>query len=75
MLLETHAAIYDKYLRYQMVAGLYRGEVASNEHRDLLQHAMARDWSAAQRTLIKHVQDCVEHIVGAGLIERSLVHR
>ena len=70
VLLATHAAIYDKYLRYQMVAGLYRGEVASDEHRKLLGHAMARDWKGAQATLGKHVQDCVDHIVGAGLLGR-----
>ena len=63
VLLATHAAIYDKYLRYQMVVGVYRGEVASNEHRMLLEQAMARDWRAAQRTLSRHVQDCVEHII------------
>lgn len=71
VLLGTHASIYDKYLRYQMVAGLYRGEVASREHRELLQHAMDRDWAAAQAMLTRHVGDCVDHIVGAGLIERA----
>ncbi len=70
VLLDTHAAIYDKYLRYQMVAGLYRGDVASGEHRLLLDAAIARDAEAAQRTLRKHVQDCVDHIVGAGMLER-----
>ena len=69
VLLATHAAIYDKYLRYQMVVGVYRGEVASNEHRMLLEQAMARDWRAAQRTLSRHVQDCVEHIIGQGLLD------
>ena len=68
VLLATHAAIYDKYLRYQMVAGLYRGEVASGEHRKLLDQAMARDAAGAQATLVKHVQDCVDHIVDAGLL-------
>jgi DNA-binding GntR family transcriptional regulator len=71
VLLETHASIYDKYLRYQMVCGLYRGDVASDEHRRLLEQAMARDWGAAQATLARHVQDCVDHIVGAGLLDRS----
>jgi DNA-binding GntR family transcriptional regulator len=71
VLLETHAAIYDKYLRYQMVVGLYRGEIASKEHRRLLDHALGRDWAAAQQTLCKHVQDCVDHIVDAGLLDAA----
>jgi DNA-binding GntR family transcriptional regulator len=68
VLLETHAAIYDKYLRYQMVSGVYRGDVASHEHRELLDAALARDWKGAHRILDRHVQDCVDHMIGAGLI-------
>jgi hypothetical protein len=29
MLIANHAAVFDKYLRYQMIALSYRGEVAS----------------------------------------------
>ena len=68
VLLETHAAIYDRYLRYQMVAAVYRGEAASSEHRTLLESALARDWRIAQKALTTHVQDCVEQMVGGGLI-------
>ena len=71
VLLETHRAVYDKYLRYQMVAGLYRGEVASAEHASLLAHALARNAVAAQAMLRKHVHDCVAHIVDSGLLGRS----
>ena len=46
---ETHAAIYDKYLRYQMVAVVFRGEIAAEEHRLLLDCAMARDTAARHR--------------------------
>jgi DNA-binding GntR family transcriptional regulator len=67
-LLDTHATIYDRYLRYQMIAAAYRGEAASSEHRTLLESALARDWRIAQRTLTKHVQDCVEQMVAGGLI-------
>ena len=68
VLLETHAQIYDRYLRYQMVAAVYRGEVAAVEHRRLLDAALKRDWKTAQATLDKHVRDCVTH-----MIERRLV--
>lgn len=70
VLLETHGAIYDRYLRYQVVVGLYRGEVASHEHSRLLQHVLDRDWKAAQATLTAHVNDCVAHIESTGIIER-----
>jgi DNA-binding GntR family transcriptional regulator len=68
VLLDTHAMIYDRYLRYQMIAAVYRGDVASSEHRTLLESALARDWRMAQKTLTTHVQDCVDQMVGGGLI-------
>jgi DNA-binding GntR family transcriptional regulator len=68
LLLETHGAIYDKYLRYLVLADVFRGKIAVDEHRRLLEQALARDWRAAQRTLVKHVQDCVAHIVGKNLL-------
>ena len=68
VLLETHALIYDRYLRYQMVAAVYRGDVAAGEHRQLLDCALARDWKGAQRTLERHVQDCVKHMIDQRLV-------
>ena len=68
VLLETHALIYDRYLRYQMVAAVYRGEVAALEHRKLLDSALKRDWKRAQTTLDEHVHDCVAHMVEKRLV-------
>ena len=70
VLLETHAAIYDKYLRYQMLAAVFRGEIAAGEHRRLLECALARDWAAAQLTLRTHVEECVERMLASGLAAR-----
>ncbi|MBX9876516.1 MAG: GntR family transcriptional regulator, partial [Beijerinckiaceae bacterium] len=47
VLLETHGAIYDKYLRYQMVAVVFRGEIAAKEHEALLDCALRRDTNGA----------------------------
>ena len=68
VLLETHATIYDRYLRYQMVAAVYRGAVAAGEHRRLLDCALKRDWKSAQRLLTQHVQDCVTHMIEKRLV-------
>ena len=68
VLLETHAIIYDRYLRYQMVAAVYRGNVAAGEHRRLLDCALKRDWKGAQSTLEKHVHDCVNHMIDKRLV-------
>jgi DNA-binding GntR family transcriptional regulator len=68
LLLDTHTAIYDKYLRYLMVAAVFRGDIAAAEHRKLLDCALARDWRGAQATLVTHVQDCVTHMISGGLV-------
>ena len=68
VLLETHAMIYDRYLRYQMIAAVYRGDAASGEHLTLLESALGRDWRRAQKTLSTHVGACVVQMIGGGLI-------
>lgn len=68
VLLDMHALIYDRYLRYLMIAANYRGEAASGEHRTLLESGLARDWRTAQNALATHIQDCVNQMVGSGLM-------
>ena len=68
VLLESHSQIYDRYLRYQMVAAVYRGAVSAGEHRRLLDAALKRDWKTAQATLEKHVHDCVTHMIETRLV-------
>jgi DNA-binding GntR family transcriptional regulator len=63
LLLQMHAGIYDKYLRYLMLAGVFRGEPVVEEHRRLLAFALERDWRGAQATTITHIQDCVAQMV------------
>ncbi|MBB3594037.1 DNA-binding GntR family transcriptional regulator [Rhizobium sp. BK529] len=71
LLMETHSAIFDKYLRYQMVALSYRGGVAELEHKQLLEAALRRDSSAAKQILQRHIQGGVEHALDRGLLSSS----
>lgn len=66
LLMETHSAVFDKYLRYQMVALSYRGDVAANEHQQLLDAALRRDGDTAKRVLALHIQGGVEHALAKG---------
>ncbi len=61
VLMDTHAVIFDKYLRYQMISLTFRGAIAADEHRQLLAAAMKRDARTAQEVLRRHVQAGVEH--------------
>ncbi len=62
-LLETHAAVYDRYLRYQMVAVVFRGAVAAEQHAALLDCALRRDAARATAVLRDHLDGCVQHVM------------
>jgi DNA-binding GntR family transcriptional regulator len=62
-LLEAYAAAYDRYLRYQMVAVVFRGAVAADQHAALLACALRRDPAGACTILAAHVDGCVAHVV------------
>ena len=44
------SAAYDKYLRYQMLAVVFRGEIAAVEHRELMDAALRRDAAKARKS-------------------------
>ena len=67
-LIETHAGVFDKYLRYQMIALSFRGDIAAREHRMLLDCALERDAAAARRILVTHIEAGVEHALATGTI-------
>ena len=68
VLMDTHAGVFDKYLRYQMIALSFRGDIAAQEHRVLLDSALARDAATAQATLQRHVSGGVAHALATGTI-------
>ena len=68
LLMETHATVFDKYLRYQMVALSYRGDVAEKEHKQLLDAALARNATEAKAILIKHIDGGVQHALAGGTL-------
>ena len=65
-LLEMHAPVYDRYLRYQMVASIFRGEIAASEHQSLLKCALARNSDTACKVLQIHIQACVDFTLRNG---------
>ncbi|MBR0683714.1 GntR family transcriptional regulator [Roseomonas eburnea] len=67
-LLETYATAFDRFLRYQMVAVVFRGAVAAVQHAELLDCALARDSARAQGVLRDHVQGCVDHVIQGGAL-------
>ncbi|WP_163264646.1 GntR family transcriptional regulator [Chelativorans alearense] len=68
VLMDTHAGVFDKYLRYQMIALSFRGDIAAEEHRILLECALERDSVRAREVLVRHVEGGVEHALATGTI-------
>ena len=67
-LLDLYGGVFDQYLRYQMVAVVFRGAVAAEEHRRLLACALARDPAGACEVLTGHVNGCVAYTVDTGAL-------
>lgn len=67
-LLELHSGIYDRYLRYQMIFVIFRGQIAADEHKALLACALGRDIAQAQALLEQHIQGCVDFALQNRLI-------
>lgn len=68
VLMETHAGVFDKYLRYQMIALSFRGDIAADEHRIMHDAALERDAAKAREVLVRHVEGGVEHALATGTI-------
>lgn len=62
-LLDLHGGLYDRYLRYQMVFGIFRGRIAADEHEVLLACALKQDAATAQAILTQHIEGCVEFAI------------
>lgn len=67
-LMATHAAMFDRYLRYQNRALGFRGEVAVREHRALLDCALRRDAAEARAVMSRHILGGVTHALAQGAL-------
>ncbi len=61
VLMEAHALLFDKYVRYVMVAFSYRGAEPATQHKGLLDCALKRDAKGAKTILRAHVNNCVDY--------------
>lgn len=68
VLMDAHAGVFDKYLRYQMIALSFRGDIAAMEHKIMHDSALARDAATARDVLRRHVEGGVEHALATGTI-------
>jgi GntR family transcriptional regulator, carbon starvation induced regulator len=65
-LVEAHAAVFDKYFRYLILALSFRGDVVPRQHQQLLECALRRDAARAKTVLTAHITECVDHAIATG---------
>jgi GntR family transcriptional regulator, carbon starvation induced regulator len=65
-LMQAHAAVFDKYFRYLILALSYRGEIVPRQHQQLLECALKRDAARAKIVLTAHINECVDHALASG---------
>lgn len=68
-LMDAHASVFDKYLRYQMLSLTHRGQIAADEHRQLLEAALKHDAGTAQKILRRHIIAGVDHSLAAKALQ------
>jgi GntR family carbon starvation induced transcriptional regulator len=67
-LMAMHTSVFDRFLRYHMLADSFRGRAVSNDHKALLELALERDAAGAQVMLAVHVQKGIEHVLSTGTL-------
>lgn len=68
ILMHAHAAIFERYLRYQMIALSYRGAIAAAEHMAMKEAALRRDADEGCALLERHIAGGVEHALATEAI-------
>ncbi|MEO8240904.1 MAG: GntR family transcriptional regulator [bacterium] len=66
VLMQTHAEVFDKYLRYQMIALAFRPAASRPEHQALKAAALSRDTAQAISLLRHHIRAGVEQALVLG---------
>lgn len=67
LLMKTHGSVFDRFLRYHMLAVSFRGPAVARDHEALFELAMARDIEGAKSMLAGHVNGGIEHVLSTGI--------
>jgi len=62
-LMQSLSSVFDRFLRYHMLAESFRGQPVVDDHKILFELALKKDPVAAKECLRRHVQSGVDHIL------------
>lgn len=67
-LMASLSSIFDRFLRYHLLAESFRGQPVVDDHKRMFELAMSRDHEGARQMLTKHVHNGVDHVLKSGRI-------
>lgn len=67
-LLDLHASVFDRFIRYHMLAESFRGSAVMDDHKALFELAMQRDIDNCVRKLTSHIKSGVDYVLATGKI-------
>jgi DNA-binding GntR family transcriptional regulator len=67
-LMASLSSVFDRFLRYHMLAESFRGKPVVEDHKRLFELSLKRDVEGAKAVIRRHVQSGVEHVLKSGKI-------
>ena len=67
-LLALHASVFDRFIRYHMLAASFRGADVMSDHKALFEFAMERNGDAIVAKLATHIRSGVDYVLSTGRI-------
>lgn len=67
-LLDLHASVFDRFIRYHMLAASFRGSAVMDDHKALFELAMQRDVEGIVGKLTSHIRSGVDYVLSTGRI-------
>lgn len=67
-LLDLHSSVFDRFIRYHMLAASFRGAAVIEDHKALFDLAMKRDAAGCVDRLAGHIKSGVDYVLSTGRI-------
>ncbi|NMA96760.1 MAG: FCD domain-containing protein [Phyllobacteriaceae bacterium] len=74
-LLDLHASVFDRFIRYHMLAQSFRGASVMDDHKAMFELAIARDVENSILKLTTHISAGVDYILSTGRLQRETAAR
>ncbi|MES5098454.1 GntR family transcriptional regulator [Agrobacterium sp. BA1120] len=67
-LMATLSSVFDRFLRYHLLARTFRGPAVVDDHKLLFEAALKKDVEGAKAIVRKHIKSGVDHVLQSGFI-------